>query len=124
MRLTPEQMSAMDQLYGIDLPRSVVARSGSEVIGMALLATRGDQGWITGVGGAAGIPTPWFRTSYDRRLVAAAAQAGLRQIRLEVIVENAPARRLYEAAGFKKTRELLIWRRGADADALPIRKSA
>lgn len=120
MRLTAEQMGAMDRLYDIDLQRSVVAQSGAGVVGMALLAVRGDQGWITGVGVLPAFRRRGLGGALITRLIAAAAQIGLRQIMLEVIVENEPARRLYTAVGFKETRELLIWRRRADADALPI----
>jgi hypothetical protein len=55
-----------------------------------------------------------------RRLLDNAAAAGLAEIRLEVIVENVAARRLYAGLGFQETRELLIWRRSAEADPLPI----
>jgi hypothetical protein len=36
-----------------------------------------------------------------------------------VIDGNEPARNLYEALGFRATRELLSWRRDANADSLP-----
>jgi hypothetical protein len=39
---------------------------------------------------------------------------------LEVIVQNRPAQNLYVSLGFQAGRELLSWRRPADADPLPI----
>jgi hypothetical protein len=54
------------------------------------------------------------------RLIEHAARAGLDEILLEVITQNTPARRLYANAGFQATRELLIWRRSSESDALPI----
>ena len=39
---------------------------------------------------------------------------------MEVIAQNSAARTLYAGLGFVEQRELLCWRRAADADALPI----
>ena len=49
-----------------------------------------------------------------------AQETGVRQVALEVIAQNSAARALYAALGFVERRELLCWRRAADADALPI----
>jgi hypothetical protein len=49
-----------------------------------------------------------------------AREASIRQVALEVIAQNSPARTLYADLGFLERRELLCWRRAADADALPI----
>ena len=53
------------------------------------------------------------------RLLASAHDLRLDEVTLEVIDRNDPARCLYESLGFRPVRELLSWRRGADADALP-----
>ena len=120
MHLTPDQMASIDRFYDIDLDRSVMAMSDHELVGMALLSVRGDQGWISGVGVLPEHRRRGIAGAMVSRLVDGARQAGVREISLEVIAQNAPAWRLYAEAGFEVTRELLLWRRAADADALPI----
>jgi len=120
VHLTPEQMAAIDHFYDIDLARSVVALVGQEPVGMALLAVRGHRGWVSGVGVMPGHRRRGIGRALMGRLCENAARAGLTELILEVIVENDPARRLYAGLGFQPTRELLVWRRPAEADALPI----
>ncbi len=120
MHLTPDQMAAVDRFYDVDLARSLVAMSGGKPIGMALLSARGDRGWISGVGVLPEHRRCGVARDMIARLIANARKAGLREISLEVIAQNEPARRLYAGAGFRAMRELLIWRRAGNADALPI----
>lgn len=120
MRLTTEQMGSLDRFYDVDLGRSLVALAGREPVGMALLCIRGHSGWITGVG----VRPEYRRHGLGRelvgRLIEDARRAGLEELLLEVITQNTPAWRLYAEAGFEPTRELLIWRRSGESDALPI----
>jgi len=120
MRLSPDQIASIDRFYDIDLDRSVMAMSEHELVGMALLSVRGDRGWISGVGVLPEQRRRGIASAMVGRLVEGARQASLREISLEVIAQNMPAWRLYAEAGFEVTRELLLWRRAADADALPI----
>jgi ribosomal protein S18 acetylase RimI-like enzyme len=120
MHMTPESMRSVDDFYDVDLARSAVAYDRSEPVGLALLSRRGDRGWVSGVG----VLPAWRRRGIGRRLVASvlarAREAGVRQVALEVIAQNNAAREIYVALGFAERRELLCWRRAADADALPI----
>ncbi len=120
LRLTPDQMAAMHDFYDIQGNLSVVARAGAELAGLALLAQRGGRGWVCAVG----VRPQWRRQGIARAMMAAlldqARSTGLRQLTLEVIDRNAPARALYEGLGFVVERELLSWRFPADADSLPI----
>ena len=120
MRLTPDGMRSVDHLYDVDLSRSVVARMDERLVGMALLSIRGDRGWVSGVG----VLPEWRRGGTAKTMMAAllsaAREAGLAHVTLEVITQNAAARALYASLGFVERRELLCWRRAADADALPI----
>ncbi len=120
MRLTAEQMASMDRFYDIDLGRSLVAMAGREAVGMALLCIRGRCGWITGVGVLPEHRHRGVGRVMIGRLIENAAHAGLHEILLEVITQNTPAWRLYAEAGFEPTRELLVWRRSGESDALPI----
>ncbi len=120
MHLAVEQMAFIDRFYDIDLARSVVAVVGRKAIGMALLARRGRAGWISGVGVVPEYRRQGVGRAMSGRLLENATVAGLDEISLEVIVQNTAARRLYAGLGFEETRELLIWQRPADSDALPI----
>jgi len=120
MRLSPDQMASIDRFYDIDLDRSVMAMSDHVLVGMALLSVRGARGWISGVGVLPEHRRRGIASAMVGRLVEGARQAGVREISLEVIAQNTSAWRLYAEARFEVTRELLLWRRVADADALPI----
>jgi GNAT superfamily N-acetyltransferase len=97
-----------------DLESSLVALDGDEAIGMAGLAIRGGRGWVSGFGVVPG----WRRRGLARRLMSALLERarvyGLRQLSLEVLAENIAARRLYEGAGMRVTRDLLVLDRPAD----------
>jgi ribosomal protein S18 acetylase RimI-like enzyme len=120
MHLTAETMQGLVRFYDVDLAASVVALAGSEPVGMALLSCRGERGWISGVG----VLPAWRRQGIARRMMEAVlARPGegcIREIALEVITQNLPARALYASLGFAEGRELLAWRFPADADPLPI----
>ena len=118
-RIGEAQMRRMDEIYNVDLARSVVARAGDAWVGMAMLSHRGQRGWISSVG----VVPAWRRHGVARmmmeRLLMSASDLGLAEVTLEVIDRNDPARCLYESLGFYEARELLSWRRDADADPLP-----
>ena len=84
-----------------------------------MLSHRGARGWISSVG----VVPAWRRRGLARammqRLLASAHALRLDEVTLEVIDRNDAARGLYESLGFHTARELLSWRRNADADALP-----
>lgn len=95
-----------------DLLNSLVAFEGEEAVAVAALAVRGTRGWC---GGFAVVPRLRGR-GVGRELLSAlltrARACGLRQLSLEVLAVNAPARRLYESAGMRVTRDLLVLERG------------
>lgn len=120
MHLTPDGIRTMDHLYDVALARSVIACIDKTPVGMALLSVRGARGWISAVG----VAPAWRHRGIGRAMLLAlqdaARAAGLAEVTLEVITQNAPARALYASLGFVECRELLCWRRTADADPLPI----
>lgn len=97
-----------------DLESSLVAFEGGAAVGAAGLAVRGGRGWVSGFG----VVPAWRRRGLGRRLMSAllerARECGLRQLSLEVLAGNAAARSLYEGAGMRVTRDLLILERPAD----------
>jgi len=89
----------------IDGARSVAAWDAAGTpLGFGLLGVRGTRGWI----GEFGVLPAWRRQGVGgallARLLDTARAAGLRDLRLEVAAGNAPAQRLYAAAGFRPTR--------------------
>lgn len=107
-----------------DLESSFVALDGDEPIGMAGLAIRGGRGWVSGFG----VVPAWRRRGLGRRLMSAllerARVCGLRSLSLEVLAGNDAARRLYEGAGMRVTRDLLVLERPADYVACGVRRRA
>jgi predicted GNAT family acetyltransferase len=96
-----------------DLVNSLVALDGAEAVGMAVLAARGTRGWVGGFG----VVPAWRGRGLGRRLmselVERARAAGLRRLSLEVLAGNTAAIRLYEQAGMRVTRDLLVMERPA-----------
>ncbi|MDT5295908.1 MAG: hypothetical protein QOJ76_2788 [Acidobacteriota bacterium] len=103
-----------------DLENSLVAYEGGEVAGVAVLAVRADAGWVAGLG-----VVPAQRGRGRGRLLMAALlervrRCGLHSLQLEVLTHNTTARRIYEDAGMRVVRDLLLLERagsgGASAD--------
>ena len=93
----------------IDLAASRVALEDGEPAAFAFLALRGDEGWI---GGMATAPARRRRGLGRAALVAVLDEArsrGAVSVRLEVIEQNKPARRLYDKLGFERMRDLGVW---------------
>ena len=105
-----------------DLECSLVALEGGEAVGAAGLAIRGGRGWVSSFG----VVPAWRRRGLGRRLMSALTERarayGLRQLLLEVIDGNDAARRLYEGAGMRVTRDLLVLDRPADYEPSGARR--
>jgi ribosomal protein S18 acetylase RimI-like enzyme len=99
----------MVDAFDLDLGASKVARSEGEVVGLANLGIRGEEGWVGGVGVAPTARGQGIGEALMKGLLTEARARGLRRVSLEVIEENEPAFRLYEKLGFATTRWLDIW---------------
>jgi ribosomal protein S18 acetylase RimI-like enzyme len=95
----------MVDAWDIDLRRSCVALDGNERVGVALLGTRGERGWIGGLGVVPGAR----RTGIGRALMEAVLAGAPADVSLEVIEQNERAIRLYTSLGFERTRILEVW---------------
>jgi hypothetical protein len=80
---------------------------------VVLLAVRGDRGWIGGMGVAREARRRGVGGALMRAALAAARARALAAVDLEVLVQNDPARRLYDKLGFAPVRELEVWRLSA-----------
>jgi ribosomal protein S18 acetylase RimI-like enzyme len=95
--------------FDYDLDASRVVRDANESVGLVMVARRGENGWIGGVA-----VVPKLRgTGLGRRLMDAAATEArardVKQLWLEVLVQNTPAIGLYEQLGYVRVRELEVW---------------
>ncbi len=102
------QFARMCCIEDIDLWKSVVALSDDTPVAIALLALRGDAGWVSGVG----VLAPWRRRGIARRVVehlqAMARAEALRTLRLEVLAQNEGGLALYQQLNFRWERDLLV----------------
>ena len=99
----------MARSWDYDLGGSLVASDGGEDIGLCMLAVRGSNAWIGGVGVIAGrrgegIGEQLMRASEDR-----ARGRDVEGVWLEVLVQNEPAVKLYEKLGYSHVRDLEVW---------------
>jgi ribosomal protein S18 acetylase RimI-like enzyme len=98
-------LAFMVRAWDIDLARSRVAQRDGEPVGLGLLALRGDDAWIGGLG----VVPAARRAGLGRCLMEALLAEAPGPVRLEVIEQNEPAIRLYEGLGFERTRMLEVW---------------
>jgi ribosomal protein S18 acetylase RimI-like enzyme len=122
MRLDEEAFAGHVEINDIDLSASPVAFDGDRPVALALVAIRGDDAWIGGMGT---VPSERRRGLGEAVLVAgldAARERGCRTAWLEVIDRNDPAVRLYERLGFQRERDVIVWSLdGRDDASAPAR---
>jgi ribosomal protein S18 acetylase RimI-like enzyme len=111
MPMNVARLQAYIDDYDVDLTRSVVARDGDDILGLAMLGTRPGQAWITRLGVLPVRRRCGAGEAMMRYLIEQSRDAGVDHVMLEVIKDNVPAHRLFRKLGFDETRELLILRR-------------
>jgi len=100
-----------------DLQHSLIAYEGEEHAGVAVLAIRGERGWCAGFGIVPGLRGRGVGRLLMEEFLKSARKAGVRHLSLEVLKENEAARRLYESAGMRVVRDLLVLEREAEQSA-------
>ncbi|MGC9521971.1 MAG: GNAT family N-acetyltransferase [Anaerolineae bacterium] len=111
MPMNVARLQAYIDHYDIDLARSVVARDGDQILGLAMLGVRPGHAWITRLGVLPIQRRNGAGEAMMRYLIDQSKDLGVDHIILEVIKNNVPAHRLFTKLGFEETRELLILRR-------------
>ncbi len=104
-----EAFRFMSAIWDDDLDASRVALVDGEPAGICKLAIRGDRGWIAGIGISLSRRGQGVGEELMRAVIDVARKRGLRELWLEVLVQNEPALRLYEKLGFEHVRELEVW---------------
>ena len=104
-----EAFRFMSTIWDDDLDASLVALAGGDPIGICKLATRADRGWVAGIGIAPAHRGRGVGEALMRGVLDVGRERALREVWLEVLVQNEPALRLYEKLGFERVRDLEVW---------------
>jgi ribosomal protein S18 acetylase RimI-like enzyme len=99
----------MAEAYDDDLDASQVASLDGEPVGICKVSVRGRRGWVGGLGVTAPHRNRGIGEALMRRAIDELRARGVRELSLEVLVQNEPALRLYERLGFERVRGLEIW---------------
>lgn len=106
--LDGDQFRQMCEVEDVDLQASAVAMADDVPVGIALLARRGERGWVSGVGVRPG----WRRRGIARQLLhqiqVTARRLKLQVLRLEVLFQNVAGTALYQQLGFRYKRDLFV----------------
>lgn len=111
MPMNVARLQAYIDNYDVDLERSVVARDGDQILGLAMLGVRPDRTWITRLGVLPNKRRRGTGEAMMRYLLQQSRELGVHHVILEVIKDNVPAHTLFRKLGFRETREFLILRR-------------
>ncbi|HEX2914173.1 MAG TPA: GNAT family N-acetyltransferase [Chloroflexia bacterium] len=97
------------RMYSLDVANSVAVHDqNGRLAGLTMLGIRGNRGWVGGFG-----ITPEFRGQgvahlLVNGLIDRARSLNLQTLLLEVLVQNEPAFRTYQRAGFQTGRNMII----------------
>jgi GNAT superfamily N-acetyltransferase len=112
-----QQLAFMDNAFDHDLNASRIAFRDGEPVGLGNLGLRGKDAWIGGVGVVPGARRSGVGEALMRALHEQAQERGVRQVWLEVIVENTGALALYEKLGYELVQDVEVWTLpGAEGD--------
>ena len=99
----------MVETFDDDLDASRVAVLDDEPVALCKVAIRGDQAWVGGLGVTLPHRNQGIGAVLMRRTIEELRARGVRDLWLEVLVQNEPAVKLYERLGFEHVRGLEIW---------------
>lgn len=105
------RLARLIRMQGLDLANSVVIRCNSQPVGISFLGLRNTRAWISAFGIIPAYRGRGLGRALMEKLVEQARGAGVQDVRLEVLVGNLAARRVYTQCGFQKERELVTLER-------------
>jgi ribosomal protein S18 acetylase RimI-like enzyme len=109
LRVDAAALAFMARAWDLDLGACRIALAGGAPVGLAMLGLRGDQAWIGGLGVVVAQRRHGIGEQLMRAVLDEARARDVKEVRLEVIVENERAIPLYERLGFERTRGLEVW---------------
>jgi ribosomal protein S18 acetylase RimI-like enzyme len=95
---------AMVTTGDLDLGASRVGTVAGEPVAFALLGVRGTRGWIGGMGVVGAQRGHGYGCAAMEAVLESGRARGLERVDLEVLEQNTPAFRIYEALGFRERR--------------------
>lgn len=120
--MNKQSMLMLAETDAVDFAASVAACKDDQIIGTALLAQRGENGWIGGVGVVPAFRQQGVATAMMHYLIARARERQITNVVLEVIEQNTTAMNLYKQLGFVSKRRLVVLER--KAAAIPFTESS
>ena len=120
MHVDAGTLAFMQEALDLVPEASRVAWQDERPVGVALLGLRGEHAWVGGMGVVPAARRAGLGERLMREILAAAREAGAREVRLEVLEQNLAARALYEKLGFTFLRRLEVWT-WRDAPPTPAR---
>jgi GNAT superfamily N-acetyltransferase len=114
MSLTAEQLARRVRFEQLDISRSLLAYDVDRLVGMAMLGLRQEVAWVGGFGITLEYRGRGRAHELMTALVEEARRCQARTLTLEVLRQNSAAIRLYERAGMRTARDLIIYERGPD----------
>ncbi len=103
---------------------SRVGSEGELAVACAMLAVRDRRGWIAGMGVAPEARGSGLGHAMMEAVIGRAIARGLASVDLEVLEQNEPAIRIYEALGFRDRRLVAFWGRDPAPPPPPPRRAA
>jgi len=103
------QLAFMDEAFDLDLDASRIAFRDGEPVGLGNLGLRDEDAWIGGVGVLPSARRSGVGEALMRALHEQARERGVRDVWLEVIVENTGAFALYEKLGYELVQDVEVW---------------
>jgi len=113
--LTAETLAGFERAFDLDRDASRIVVEDGRPVAFGMLGIRGDRGWVGGMGVVPSARRRGHGARVMRALLDVARERKLAVVRLEVLVENAPAIPLYRSLGFRTLRKLDVWDRAPDA---------
>uniref|UniRef100_A0A832I7D7 GNAT family N-acetyltransferase n=1 Tax=Eiseniibacteriota bacterium TaxID=2212470 RepID=A0A832I7D7_UNCEI len=113
VHLDAASFRGMMDLQDADFDASRVALAGGAPVALAMLARRGADGWIGGMGVVPAARGRGLAARVMEAVLSEAARRGVARVWLEVLVQNERAIRVYERLGFRAMRRLEVLERPA-----------
>ena len=112
MPMNADRLAEYVRDFDVDLSRSCIAREvNGQTLGLSMLGLRPGRGWVTRLGVLPGTRRHGVGAMLMDCMLENAERAGVEEIILEVIRDNAPAYNLFLSKGFEETGSWLVMRR-------------